>query len=194
MPGNAGPKDMVDHLIEDHREMDDLFTDLESNAGSADERRAKVTVVIAELVRHSVAEEIHLYPTARQALPDGDKIVDHEIEQHADAERVMMELEGLEASDPDFDRLVSALMVDVRHHIDDEEGDLFPRLRQACTRDDLVALGKKLEAAKASAPTRPDPSSSDTPHGNELLAPEAGLVERIREAVSNPATSPDDPP
>jgi hemerythrin-like domain-containing protein len=184
----SGSKDMVDRLIEDHREVEQLFQDLESRSGTAEQRRQQANVVIAELVRHSVAEEQYLYPTARQALDDGNKIADHEIAEHAEAERVMKRLEGTEATEPEFDRLVDELIADVRHHIAEEEGELFPRLRQTCTTEELVELGAQLQSAKGTAPTRPHPSAPDTPPANKLLAPASGLVDKVRDALQHRAT------
>jgi len=149
-------------------------------------------VVIAELVRHSVAEEMYVYPTARKVLPDGDQVAEHEIREHAEAEQLMKELEGLDATGAKFDTTLAALTAAIRHHVRDEETDLFPRLRQSCSVEDLQALGRKVETAKKLAPTRPHPSAPDRPPFNKLLGPGAGLVDRVRDAISGRATSPDD--
>jgi hemerythrin superfamily protein len=139
-----------------------------------------------------VAEEEYLYPATRKALPDGDRLADHEIAEHAEAERTMKTLEPLDAADPAFDRTLGTLMTAIRHHVQEEENDLFPRLRSACTADELRELGRKVERAKKIAPTRPHPSAPDTPPWNKILAPGAGLVDRVRDALTGRATSSDD--
>jgi hypothetical protein len=149
-------------------------------------------VAIAELVRHSVAEEAYLYPTARRALPDGDRIADHETGEHADAERLMKRLEGLDATDARFNPTLAELVSHVRHHVRDEETDLFPRLRHACDLAELRTLGLKAAVAKKHAPTRPHPAAPRHPPLNRLVAPGAGLVDRLRDALSGRATSPRD--
>lgn len=189
--GRTRGKDMIDVLIEDHREVDQLFAELESGRGSAQHRRDLADTVTAELVRHSVAEEAYLYPTARTALPDGDQVAEHEISEHAEAERTMKELEGVAADDPRFDELCRKLASEIRHHVEEEENDLFPRLRQACDQRQLTELGPVIEAAKRMAPTRPHPSAPDRPPWNKLLAPGAGFVDRVRDAASGRRTSPD---
>ncbi|MQA03168.1 MAG: hemerythrin domain-containing protein [Streptosporangiales bacterium] len=156
-------KDMVNLLIEDHREIEAIFGRLESGEGTPEQRRQLANLMTAELIRHSVAEEEHLYPTARAVLDDGNKIADHEIEEHANAERLLKQLEGVAATDPEFDSLLDSVFSDVRHHIEEEEGDLFRRLRQRCSRDELLDLGAKLTAAKTMAPTRPHPAAPDRP-------------------------------
>ncbi|MET8835338.1 hemerythrin domain-containing protein [Micromonospora sp. NPDC004540] len=182
-------RDVVDVLMTDHREVEAIFVELESRQGTPEHRRQLADVVIAELVRHSVAEEVHVYPAARKALPDGDQIAEHEISEHADAERTMKELESLDPSDPRFDELLTKLTGTIRHHVQDEENDLFPRLRAACAREELIELAGKVEAAKKSAPTRPHPAAPDHPPANKLLAPGTGLVDRMRDAPSGRPTS-----
>jgi hypothetical protein len=96
----------------------------------------------------------------------------------------MKDLEGCDAGDADFDRLVGMLMSEIRSHIADEEGNLFPRLRQACPTDTLNELGDKVRQAKKTAPTRPHPAAPDKPPANKLLAPGTGMVDRLRDALS----------
>lgn len=182
--------DLVDILIEDHREVEGLFRELERPAGDAERQEQLVSAAIAELVRHSVAEEQYLYPVTRQVLPDGDRIADREIEDHSAAEQVMKRLEAMRPDDPEFDSEVATLIADVREHIEDEETNLFPRLREACSQQQLADLGKKVERAKKMAPTRPHPSAPNTPPANKLLAPGTGLADRVRDALSGRTTSP----
>lgn len=100
----------------------------------------------------------------------------------------MKDLDGLDPTDPRFDELLSKLMSEIRHHIADEESDLFPRLRQACSEAELVELGEKIVRAKETAPTRPHPAAPDRPPMNKILAPGAGLVDRMRDAITGRAT------
>lgn len=176
--------DVVTVLVEDHRAVEQVFQELESRQGSPEHRRDLADHVIAELVRHSVAEEQYLYPAARKVLADGDQIADHEMAEHAEAEQTMKDLDGLDPTDAKFDKLLDKLMSQIRHHIDDEESDLFPRLQQACERSELAELGEKIIRAKGVAPTRPHPSAPDKPPMNKILGPGLGLVDRIRDALS----------
>lgn len=180
--------DLISVIISDHRAVERIFQELEIGQGSPEHRRDLANQVIAELVRHSVAEEQHMYPAARTVLDDGDEIVDHELEEHAEAEQVMKELEGVEATDDRFEELVSKLIGEVRHHIEDEEQDLLPRLQEACSPDQLRELGDKVLRAKERAPTRPHPTSPDKPPANTVLAPGTGLVDRLRDRLSGRST------
>lgn len=175
--------DLVTVITEDHRAVERVFTELEREP-HAGNRKDVTDHVIAELVRHSVAEEQYMYPAAREYLQDGGRIADHEIEEHGEAEKVMKQLERKEPGDPEFESLLAKLIADVRHHIQDEETDLLPRLRAACTPEELQRLGEKVLAAKKIAPTRPHPSSPDQPPANRILGPGVAFVDKIRDALA----------
>lgn len=176
-------QDLIDAIVADHREVESVFADIEAS-GDSRNRHALVEHVIVELVRHSVAEEQYLYPTARKVLPDGDELADHELAEHAEAEAVMKAIEKTDANDPRFTELVGNLIADVRHHLDDEEKDLLPRLRKACDEAELRALGEKFARAKKLAPTRPHPAAPDRPPANKVLGPGVGLIDRVRDALT----------
>lgn len=182
--------DLIDILVEDHREVQALFAELEAGGGTPERRRDLADACIAELVRHSVAEEQYLYPLARTVLADGDVLTEHEIAEHAEAELTMKDLESLPATDPAFDQLVTRLIEQIRHHLQEEEGDLFPRLREVCKPDLLREEGEKVQRAKKFAPTRPHPGAPDHPPWNKVFGPGLGLVDRVRDAVSGRETSP----
>ncbi len=180
--GHGG--NVIDELVTDHREVEELFGKIEALPPGHKDRKVYADQATIELVRHSVAEEAYLYPAVREHVPDGDTIADRELEDHATAERTMKDLEGCDADDAEFDRLIGSLMSEIREHIADEEQNLFPRLRAACSTEELDRLGEKVRQAKKTAPTRPHPAAPDTPPANKLLAPGAGMVDRLRDALS----------
>ncbi|MBT3149611.1 hemerythrin domain-containing protein [Streptomyces sp. CHD11] len=180
--GHGG--NVIDELVTDHREVEELFGKIEALPPGHKDRKVYADQATIELVRHSVAEEAYLYPAVREHLPNGDVLADRELEDHATAERTMKDLESCDAGDAEFDRLIGSLMSEIRGHIADEEQNLFPRLRAACSPEQLDELGDKVRQAKKTAPTRPHPSAPDKPPANKLLAPGAGMVDRLRDALS----------
>ncbi|MFH9613561.1 hemerythrin domain-containing protein [Streptomyces pratensis] len=180
--GHGG--NVIEELTTDHREVEELFSKIEVQPVGDQQRRKLADELTIELVRHSVAEERHLYPAVREHVEGGDEIADEEISDHAQVERHLKDLEGLPADDPQFDDLVARLKLEVSEHVRDEEGRLFPMLAAACTPQVLDALGDKIRTAKRTAPTRPHPSAPDTPPGNRLLGPGAGLVDRARDLLT----------
>ncbi|SFQ71557.1 hemerythrin domain-containing protein [Amycolatopsis rubida] len=144
--------DLITVITDDHRDVERVFAQLESEPGAGD-RKEVVDHVIAELVRHSVAEEQLVYRAAREHLDDGDEIADHEIEKHAETEKLMKGLERESPGEPEYEELLGKLIADVRRHIRDEETGLLPRLREACSAGELDQLGERVLAAKKVAPS-----------------------------------------
>lgn len=177
--------DLIDAIVDDHREVLRVFDELEQGTGDPQRRRDLTDHVITQLVRHSVSEEMYMYPVARRMLPDGEQVVDHDLDEHAEATELMKRVEGLDSTTPEFEELLQTLMSDVRHHLEDEETDLLPRLRNACDEAELEDLGEKFVRAKRIAPTRPHPSAPETPPANLVLAPGAGLIDRLRDALES---------
>lgn len=180
--------DLIKVITDDHREIERAFAEMESGLGTPEYRRQLADHVIADLVRHSVAEEQFMYPDARDALADGDKLVDQEIAEHSEAEQLMKNLEDVQPTDPKFDQTVGALINDVRQHIEEEERSLLPALQAACPEKQLRHLGQKVLLAKDAAPTRPHPSAPDTPPANLILDAGAGLIDKVRDALSGRKT------
>ncbi|MQY37533.1 hypothetical protein SRB17_55370 [Streptomyces sp. RB17] len=180
--GHGG--NVIQELTTDHREVEELFGRIEALPPGSKDRKNLADQATIELVRHSVAEESYLYPAVREHITGGDAMADKEIEDHAKAEQIMKDMEDLQADDARFDTLMTQLMSEIRSHIRDEEQNLFPKLETACPADALMHLGDQVRRAKKMAPTRPHPSAPDTPPANKLLAPAAGLVDRMRDALS----------
>jgi hemerythrin superfamily protein len=180
-------QDLVDKILTDHREIDEVFKEIESNA-TPSKRRDLVEHVIAELVRHSVGEEEYLYPLARRVLPSGDELANRMLKEHTDVEWIMKRLEGSHTGDAQFEELITKLIADARRHFQDEEQDVLPGLRAACSETDLRHLGEKFEHSKRSAPTRPHPSAPNRAPFNKILAPGEGLIDRLRDALTGRKT------
>ncbi|MFH9245213.1 hemerythrin domain-containing protein [Streptomyces lydicus] len=180
--GHGG--DVIQELTADHREVDEMFAKFDDAEPGSPDRKRLVDAITIELVRHSVAEEMYLYPAVREHLAEGDALADKEIEDHGRVERLLKGLEMQEAIDPDFDRMVRELRTEVTAHVDDEENHLFTQLRSHLQQPALDELGEKVREAKKTAPTRPHPGAPSTPPANKLLAPGLGLVDRARDYVT----------
>jgi hemerythrin superfamily protein len=187
----ADQRDVIEVLTHDHREVEQMFTELQSLAGAqgdAERKRRKdlVDQVTIELVRHSVAEEAEVYPRVKEKVSDAE--AERAKHEHAEAEETMKRLEKLQADDPSFETELATLMQEVRQHVAEEEGEMFPHMRQVFTPDELVELGAKVESVKKLAPTRPHPTAPDEPPGDKILGPVTGLLDRMRDAVTSRGT------
>ena len=180
--------DMVSVLIEDHREIKEFFREIEA-ATDAETRRDFADRLTAEVVRHSIAEETYLYPAARKALPNGDALVDEELEEHREVEQLLKDWESMAGDDPEFMPTFQKIKDGLLHHLDEEEEPkLFPEMQQALSTDEQEELGRKMTQIKKIAPTRPHPSAPDQPPLNKLVGVPTGIVDRVRDALGGRST------
>ncbi|WP_052443242.1 hemerythrin domain-containing protein, partial [Streptacidiphilus neutrinimicus] len=154
---------VVEELKADHREVEEMFNQINALPPGDPQRRRIADDFTIELVRHSVAEEMYLYPAVRERVTGGAAMADKELDDHATVEELLKELEGMDADHSDFDTLVARVISEVAAHVADEEGRLFPALAAACTPAELDELGEKIRSAKAKAPTRPHPAAPAPP-------------------------------
>ena len=177
-------QDVVDVLTTDHHEVLDLLQQIKVSTDT-ERRRDLADTIISELVRHSVAEEMYVYPAMRKYLPDGDNAVEHDTAEHKELEQTMKKLEDVRADQAEFDGLLGELETILRDHIQDEENEQFPGLRSAVPRSELVEMAGKVEAAKKIAPTRPHPMAPNNQVFHKLVGPGVGLVDRLRDKLTH---------
>ncbi|WP_329595058.1 hemerythrin domain-containing protein [Streptomyces sp. NBC_01362] len=178
--------DVIAELAADHRELEDLFSQIELQPVDHPRRRELADRLTAELVRHTVAEELHLYPVVRKHVPNGAALADKEIADHARAERMLKDLEDLGVDDPRFNDTVAKLKFEVASHVREEEHELFPKLAATLPPEKLDGLGRLVRRARETAPTRSHPSLPNTLPAYRLLVPGAGLVDRVRGLLRTP--------
>lgn len=185
----AGPTepDAVDILTRDHRDMVELISRIEG-APDAGMRRDLADTVIAEVMRHAVAEEMYVYPVVEKHVPDGTEEVEHDKREHAELVELMKRLEGVEPAEDRFIELVRELDGKLRHHAHDEESEQFPKLRAHIPHDALVELGHKVEAAKKLAPTRPHPHAPHSELFHKTVGVGVGMVDRLRDRLTGRST------
>lgn len=185
-------RDVIEILSHDHREVEQMFAELESLRDAADEesssrRKDVAEQVVIELVRHAVAEEAAVYPQVKEKLSEAE--AEHAKHEHAEAEASMKRLEKLSPQDPAFEAELQTLMAEIREHVAEEENEMFPRMRSVFSQQELMKMGQQVEAVKKIAPTRPHPSAPDQPPGNLMIGPVAGLFDRLRDAVTHRGVS-----
>jgi len=122
--------------------------------------------MITELSVHAGIEETVYYPRVRQEVPEVEAEVLESLEEHHLVKTVLAELDHMSPEDERFDAKVKVLTENVRHHVEEEEREWFPRVRRALSADELHELGVQLEAARSLVPTRPHPHAPDAPPGS----------------------------
>lgn len=129
----AETTDAIEQLQEDHRQVEALFRDFEqlTGSGDVDAKESVATEICEKLTVHAQIEEEIFYPAARQALGGDTEIIDEAEEEHTDAKQLIAEIEEMSAEDDDFDSKVKSLSEAIAHHVEEEEGQMFPKLRQS---------------------------------------------------------------
>ena len=143
-PKARGP-DALSLLEADHREVEDYFEAYESLTDEADKKALADKICLALKV-HTQIEEEFFYPSAREKTGDND-LIDEAIVEHMGAKTLIAQIEAGLPGQPLYDAKVKVLGEQVRHHVEEEEKELFPEVRAANL--DLDALGAKLATRKA---------------------------------------------
>ncbi len=163
-------------LKDDHEAVEQLFRRFERAGDRAFvEKRSIVDRVIEELSVHAAIEEQLFYPAVRATVPDADDLGIESLEEHHVVKWVLSELDGMAPEDERFDAKVTVLINNVRQHVDVEEGELFPMVRDELGRKALSELGEAMAAARKIAPTHPHPRAPDKPPGNLVVGTAAGV-------------------
>ena len=173
--------DVIQLLEADHRQAKQLLARFDTTP--AGERASYFCEVVNELVRHEVAEEVVVYPAIRKDAPGGDVEADARIREQSEAERLLKEMESMDAQSAQFDTSFRHVRDAVLSHAQAEENGAFRLLQQSEDDDARVALGQRYEKAKEAAPTHPHPHAPDSPPGNVILGPIAAVFDKVRDAI-----------
>ncbi|RLV54993.1 hemerythrin domain-containing protein [Aeromicrobium phragmitis] len=176
-------EDVTDILTTDHRQMLELLAEIEQST-DPERRRDLADTVIAEVMRHAIAEEMFVYPAMEEHVPNGREEVEHDKQEHDEIVQVMKKLEDVDAEDPRFMELARELEAQLRHHADDEESEQFPKLREHIPHDERVQLGDKVQNAKKVAPTRPHPHAPHSELFHKAVGPGVGMVDRLLDKLT----------
>jgi hemerythrin superfamily protein len=176
--------DAITLLKQDHKTVEQLFKQFEKATQPA-QQRSLARKVIEELSVHAAIEEMVFYPAVRDRVPTTEDMVLESLEEHHIVKWTLSELDDMKPDDERFKAKMTVLIESVRHHVKEEEQELFPDVRKAVGRKEMAELGDALEKAKKVAPTRPHPRAPDTPPGNLVAGTAAGVVDRAKATVKS---------
>jgi hypothetical protein len=134
----------IELLEDDHREVEGYFEEYEELEDDDAKAALSAKICLALKVHTQIEEEI-FYPAARKATKDDD-LLDEAVVEHAGAKHLIAEIEEMEVGDDLYDAKIKVLGEQIKHHVKEEEEELFPETESA--KLDVDALGKKLAARK----------------------------------------------
>lgn len=114
---------VIDMLKEDHAKVKELFEEFESAEG---QEQGKIAAkAMTELEIHADLEEKLIYPAIRKAIDNND-MMNEAVEEHHVVHMLIAEIKKLKPKDEKFHAKFCVLSELVKHHIEEEEGDMFP--------------------------------------------------------------------
>ncbi len=137
------PEDAIGLLKADHRKVEQLFKDFEAAERNAEKGKLAAQICL-ELRVHAKIEEELLYPPAHEKIEED--IVDEAMVEHAGAKNLIKQIEVMKPGEHLYDAKVKVLSEYIKHHVKEEENEMFPQLRQSGM--DLTELGGRLKARK----------------------------------------------
>jgi hypothetical protein len=187
-----GGRSMVDILVDDHHRISALCDRLRAAVPDVAAARPLADVLVAMLSRHLSAERQYLRPTVRGLPRDGADLAYQEADEDAAMLRTLKRLHTTAVDDPAYAGVVDMITRQVHRHSSRASREVFPRLRETCTTNELVRLGNRVEIAHEAAPTRPHPATPLTPPANKVLDPAIGVLDKVRDALTRRTTWPED--
>ncbi|WP_447007040.1 hemerythrin domain-containing protein [Saccharothrix isguenensis] len=137
--------DVVDLIMQDHREVERLFDELERHP---EKRPLLVPVLTAVLTAHSRAEEAEVYPVAKDEAGETEEVA-HSQEEHAQAEQLLLRLAQADPTSSAFDEVLRELVEAVTHHVEEEESTVLPGMRERLDDERREELGRAFAESRA---------------------------------------------
>jgi hemerythrin-like domain-containing protein len=188
--------DVFTVLAKDHQEVKNMLAELDKGptraTGASEDQlalRKKMTQeLIIEESKHEALEEMYFWPAVREHLPAGNILADEATGQEQEAKQVLADLDKLDASDAEFEKLLAEFTVAARQHIEFEETRVWPGLRAVLTAETAAELGAKIADGKSSAPSRPHPHTPPTPGALKTAGPVAAATDKVRDTITGRGT------
>ncbi|KAL3469300.1 hemerythrin HHE cation binding domain-containing protein [Aspergillus californicus] len=153
---------IIDAIKTDHREIEDYYNKILS-ASTDKEKVQWQNQFTWELARHSIAEELVVYPVFEKSLPNGRAMADKDRQEHNTVKEKLKSFQNLKPNDPSFEPTLKSLMSELSHHIEEEERDDLPKLEDAISASESEKLAKSFGRTKMFVPSRSHPSAPDKP-------------------------------
>lgn len=139
----------IELLKADHEKVAELFEQFKANEDG--DNKALFEKINAELETHTHIEETIFYPKLKEeGDEDLQKIVLEGIEEHRQVKMFLKELASLSDDSEKFNPKLKVVVEDVEHHVEEEEGEMFPLVEDQFSEDVLEELGSEMEEEKAS--------------------------------------------
>jgi hemerythrin-like domain-containing protein len=153
--------DAIVLLKDEHKQIRKAFRDFEKAGPDANAAKGKAVKRMIELLTaHTYIENEVMYPRVRELLPEVEDDVLESYEEHHVADVLVVELSMMKPTDERFTAKTTVLIENVEHHIEEEEAEWFPKVREGLGRKQLQEIGAEMVQARKKAPKRPSQPSA----------------------------------
>jgi hemerythrin superfamily protein len=182
------PSDALALLRADHQRVQEMFDQFEKTK-SEDRKATLAEQICQELTIHAQIEEEIFYPAVREAIRDED-LIDEATVEHQSAKDLIAQIEGGGPGGDMFEAKVKVLGEYVKHHVKEEQNELFPQVRK--TKLDLKELGERLQQRKMELMEGSTPAAGSGFSGSRRTnqaaktarrRQEEGIVERMKRGM-----------
>ncbi len=135
--------DPIEMLMQDHREVEQLFAQYQQSKDPAVVER-----ICTELTVHAAAEEKVIYPALGADVTGGKGMRQHAEKEHQEVKDAIFEIERLGYTDPGVEHFMQTIIQGVTEHVQEEESEVFPKMREDLTAERIEGLGGELDATK----------------------------------------------
>jgi hemerythrin-like domain-containing protein len=163
--------DAIVLLRHDHKQIKRLFREFEQAGERATKTKGSIVAKIIEaLTVHTYLENEVMYPEVRKLMPELEDDVLESYEEHHVADVLCVELSMLSPDHERFEAKTTVLIEIVEHHIEEEEQDWFPKVREGLGRKQLQRIGDQMFELRKNAPTTPRQPSAVKKAVDALIA------------------------
>ncbi|ODA75791.1 hypothetical protein RJ55_08679 [Drechmeria coniospora] len=158
----GGTQSVTGVIKHDHRELEDYYNRIINTTDKKEQTRYQ-NLFVWELARHSIGEELVVYPAMEKFIPKGKQMADKDRQEHQLVKEKLYEFQKLPAEDARFATALEGLWGDLKKHIKEEEEEHLVALEAAIEETHSEKLAKSFERTKLFMPTRSHPNAPDKP-------------------------------
>ncbi|RSL81530.1 hypothetical protein CDV31_017024 [Fusarium ambrosium] len=170
-----------DAVIKDHRELEQYYNEV-VNSADHDHQQRFGNQFVWELARHSIGEELVVYPAMEKYMgAKGKEMADHDRQEHHRVKELLKVFQGMSSQDSNYVSKLKEIWALLSKHIEEEEGEDLPALEHALKADDGLSesMSSSFSRTKMFVPTRSHPSAGENPPFETVMGLMAAPMDRL---------------
>ncbi|KAK1753829.1 hypothetical protein QBC47DRAFT_453543 [Echria macrotheca] len=169
-----------DSIKRDHRELEEYYNNMMVSK-DADTAKRWQNQFVWELARHSIAEEIVVYPAMEKYIANGLAMAEKDRSEHQTVKNKLYDFQSMDPQSSEFRPALQSLWADLSEHIKEEERDDLPALEKAIDQAESERLGDSFSRTKHFVPTRSHPSAPNKPPYETVAGMLATPLDKLRD-------------